>query len=63
LRRERRQSPRSEADIDFQRAKSELIRLRIAEKQRTVARKLAIILHRMWIDVTEFNWSKKEIAV
>jgi hypothetical protein len=33
LRRER-QSPRSEADADFQRAKSELIRLRIAEKQR-----------------------------
>ena len=27
-----------------------------------VARKLAIILHRMWIDGTEFNWSKKEIA-
>ena len=36
LRRERRQSPRSEADADFQRAKSELIRLRIAEKQRTL---------------------------
>ncbi len=34
LRRERRQSPRSEADADFQRAKSELIRLRIAEKQK-----------------------------
>jgi hypothetical protein len=34
LRRERRQSPRGEADADFQRAKSELIRLRIAEKQR-----------------------------
>jgi transposase len=27
-----------------------------------VARKLAIILHRMWIDRTEFNWSKKEVA-
>ena len=25
-----------------------------------VARKLAVILHRMWIDETEFNWSKKE---
>ena len=24
-----------------------------------VARKLAVILHRMWIDRTEFNWSKK----
>jgi hypothetical protein len=34
LRRERRQSPRSEADADLQRAKSELIRLRIREKQR-----------------------------
>jgi hypothetical protein len=21
-----------------------------------------VILHRMWIDGTEFNWSKKEIA-
>jgi transposase len=26
-----------------------------------VARKLAVILHRMWINGTEFNWSK-EIA-
>jgi transposase len=26
-----------------------------------VARKLPVILHRMWIDGTEFNWSK-EIA-
>jgi hypothetical protein len=34
LRRERRQSPRSEADAAFQRAKAELIRIRIAEKQR-----------------------------
>jgi hypothetical protein len=34
LRRERRQSTRGEADADFQRAKSELIRLRIAEKKR-----------------------------
>jgi transposase len=25
-----------------------------------VARKL--LLHRMWIDQTEFNWSKKEVA-
>lgn len=25
-----------------------------------VARKLAVILHRVWIDGTEFNWSKKE---
>lgn len=28
-----------------------------------VARKLAVILHRMWIDGTEFNWSKREVAV
>jgi hypothetical protein len=27
-----------------------------------VARKPAVILHRMWIDGTEFNWSKKEVA-
>jgi hypothetical protein len=27
-----------------------------------VARKLAVILHRMWIDGTEFNLSTKEIA-
>jgi hypothetical protein len=34
LRRERRQSPRGEADADFQRAKAELIRIRVAEKKR-----------------------------
>ena len=27
-----------------------------------VARKLAVILHRMWIDGTGFNWSSKEVA-
>jgi hypothetical protein len=27
-----------------------------------VARKLAVIMHRMWVDGTEFTWSKKEIA-
>jgi transposase len=27
-----------------------------------VARKLAVILHRMWVDSTEFNWSSKEIT-
>ena len=27
-----------------------------------VARKLAVILHRMWIDGTEFNWSRQEVA-
>jgi len=25
-----------------------------------VARRLAVILHRMWIEGTEFNWSSKE---
>jgi len=27
-----------------------------------VARKLAVILHRMWSDGTEFNWSTKTAA-
>ena len=27
-----------------------------------VARKLAVILHRIWIDGTEFNWSTKKAA-
>ena len=27
-----------------------------------VARKLAVILHRMWIESTEFKWSSKEVA-
>jgi hypothetical protein len=27
-----------------------------------VARKLAVILYRMWIEGTEFNWSSKEAA-
>ncbi len=27
-----------------------------------VARKLAVILHRMWIDGTDFNWTSKETA-
>jgi hypothetical protein len=34
LREERKRSPKSEADADFQRPKSELIRIRIQEKQR-----------------------------
>ena len=28
-----------------------------------VARKLAVILHRMWVDGTEFNWSSKEVPL
>jgi hypothetical protein len=39
LRREKQQSPRGEADADFQRAKAELLRLRIAEKQRQLVRR------------------------
>ena len=27
-----------------------------------VARKLAVILHRKWVDGTEFKWSSKEVA-
>jgi hypothetical protein len=27
-----------------------------------VARKLAVILHRMWMSQTEFNWSKEVAA-
>ena len=27
-----------------------------------VARKLAVILHRMWLDNTDFKWSKAQIA-
>jgi transposase len=27
-----------------------------------VARKLAVILHRMWIDGTDFNWTSKKTA-
>ena len=32
----------------------------LRKAQVAVARKLAVILHRMWIDGTEFNWSKKK---
>ena len=27
-----------------------------------VARKLAVILHRMWVDGSEFKWPSKEVA-
>jgi len=27
-----------------------------------VARKLAVILHRMWVDQTDFRWSNTEAA-
>ena len=32
----------------------------IAKAKVAVARKLAVILHRMWIDGTEFNWSSED---
>jgi hypothetical protein len=37
---------------------------KIGHKKATVAvaRKLAVILHRMWRDGTEFRWSNKEAA-
>ena len=34
----------------------------LAKAKVAVARKLAVILHRMWVDGTEFNWSSKEVA-
>jgi transposase len=27
-----------------------------------VARRLAVIMHRMWVDGTEFRWTKEEAA-
>jgi transposase len=40
-----------------------VIAVRLCQRARhAVARKLAVIMHRMWIDRTEFNWSKKEVA-
>jgi predicted aldo/keto reductase-like oxidoreductase len=33
-----------------------------ASQMRIVARKLAVILHRMWIEGSEFKWSSKEAA-
>ena len=27
-----------------------------------VARKLAVILHRMWVDKSEFRWGKQAVA-
>jgi transposase len=31
----------------------------LREAKVAVARKLAVVLHRMWIDGTEFKWSKE----
>jgi transposase len=35
---------------------------RVAKAKVAVARKLAVILHRMWIEGTEFHRSSKEAA-
>src|SRR5438552_12712912 len=37
-------------------------RNRLRKAKVAVARKLAVILHRMWVDGTEFNWSTKKAA-
>jgi transposase len=34
-------------------------RVRLRKAKVAVARKLAVILHPMWVDGTEFNWSTK----
>jgi hypothetical protein len=36
--------------------------MRAAQSQGCGARKLAVILHRMWIDGIEFKWSSMEIT-
>jgi transposase len=35
----------------------------MARARVAVARKLAVILHRMWVDGSEFRWSKQAPAV
>jgi transposase len=35
-------------------------RSELSKAQVPVARKLAVILHRIWIDGTKFKWSSKE---
>ncbi len=35
-------------------------RIGIRKAKVAVARKLAVILHRMWIDGTDFQWTSKE---
>jgi hypothetical protein len=35
---------------------------RLRKAKVAVARKLAVILHRMWIEGSEFKWSSKEAA-
>ena len=37
-------------------------RIGLRKAKVAVARKLAVILHRMWIEGTEFKWSSKEAA-
>jgi hypothetical protein len=45
LRRERRQSARGEADIEFQRAKAELMRITIAEKKKALMPFYEVLAH------------------
>ena len=37
-------------------------RIGLRKAKVAVARKLAVILHRMWVDGTKFNWSTKSAA-
>ena len=43
--------------------------IRVAQRRRirraivAVARRLAVVLHRMWVDGSEFRWSKNSAAV
>ncbi len=34
----------------------------MARARVAVARKLAVILHRMWVDKSEFRWGKQAVA-
>ena len=34
----------------------------MARARVTVARKLAVVLHRVWVDGAEFRWGKEEAA-
>ena len=36
-------------------------RIGLKKAKVAVARRMAVILHRMWIDETDFRWSSKEI--
>ena len=46
--------------IDWEFIDGEIARSGLRKAKVAVARKLAVILHRMWIEGTEFKWSSKE---